>query len=111
MGFGLRGEMLAGAEADLEPELVGWNRKEPLRMEAAALRELDAQLRQQAREQVALAGTQSPPAASAVEDPAPGIGARLRRVPQAKAERSCGIRSRRSQEKPPSDSGCRPKWP
>ncbi len=34
-------QMLSGAEADLEPKLGGRNREQPLRVDAAALRQLD----------------------------------------------------------------------
>jgi hypothetical protein len=51
----LLGQMLAGAEADLEPDLGRRNRKEPLRVETPVLRQVDRELGQQAREEVALA--------------------------------------------------------
>ena len=37
----LLGQVLAGAEADLEPKLGGRHRKQPLRIEAALLRQVD----------------------------------------------------------------------
>jgi hypothetical protein len=36
------GQVLAGAEADLEPKLGRRNREEPVRVETAALRQVDA---------------------------------------------------------------------
>lgn len=107
----LLGKVLAGAEADLEPKLGRRNGEEALRIETALLREIDPQLGQQRREEIALAGPQAPAAAPAVEDAPPCVGTRLRRIRQAKAERRLGTRSTRSQEKPPSASGWRPKWP
>ncbi|HKF72187.1 MAG TPA: hypothetical protein VKB68_10580 [Stellaceae bacterium] len=41
----LRGQLLAGAEADFEPDLVRRDRKQPQRIETAVLRELDPELR------------------------------------------------------------------
>ena len=104
--------MLAGAEADLEPEIALRRREEGLRIEAAALRQREAQGGQQIAQQIALAGPQLPAAAPAIDD-APALRGLCRRflVDQAKADFSCGTRSSRSQEKPPSGSGARPKWP
>src|SRR5262249_36010202 len=77
-GRRLLGQMLPGTEANLEPELNGSNREEVLQVEAAVRRQIDTELRQQAREQVALAWTQPPAAAPAVEDSPSRVGDRLR---------------------------------
>jgi hypothetical protein len=37
----LLGQVLSGAETDLEPKLGGRDREQPLRVDAAALRQLD----------------------------------------------------------------------
>ena len=80
--------------------------------ELAVLRQFDAQFRQQACEPVALAASQPAAAAPPVKQSLLALGARLRQYrPQAKAARRRGARSMRSQEKPPSGSGGRPKWP
>jgi hypothetical protein len=68
---GLLGQMLTGAEADLEPDLGERNGKEPLRVNPPVFRQIDGELRQEAREQVALARPQLAAAAPAIEDSAP----------------------------------------
>jgi hypothetical protein len=108
MGRGLGCQVLAAAEADLEPEVVDGRAEERARIERAALRQGDPDRGQQMLEERGLPGAKRPAAAPAV-DPA------LRRLGQGslrqKARLRFGARSVFSQEKPPSASGGRPKWP
>ena len=106
MRAGLRGEMLAAAEADLEPE-----RSARVREGRERIARIDAQPRQKRADQLVLRRPQPLALAAAVERArgvAPGRG---RPVRQDSAERSVSTRSVRSHEKPPSASGLRPKWP
>ena len=106
MRAGLRGEMLAAAEADLEPE-----RSARVRERRERIARIDAQPRQKRAEQLVLRRPQPLALAAAVER-ARGVAlGRGRPVRQDSAERSVSTRSVRSHEKPPSASGLRPKWP
>jgi hypothetical protein len=104
-GLGLPGDMLAGAEADLEPK----------RGRRQRLAGIEQQARQQFVDEPALAGTQAPADTPAIEVAPPGgqvAGGRgSAGVAQWKAAVRSSTRSSRSQEKPPSASGLRPKWP
>ena len=106
-------QMLAAAEADLEPErpAVGEERLERERPPLRVLGGRDAgepQPRQELGEQPLLARLQ-PLAVPAPVELAPG--ARALRAGAHTARRSASPRSVRSQEKPPSLSGARPKCP
>ena len=105
MRAGLRGEMLAAAEADLEPE-----RSARVREGRERIARIDAQPRQKRAEQLVLRRPQPLALAAAVER-ARGVARPGRPVRQDSAERSVSTRSVRSHEKPPSASGLRPKWP
>lgn len=112
MGLGLASQMLAGAEADLEPDLGGGLREKAGGIKGVLLGEVDLEAGQQAREEITLARAEAAAAAPAIDDP-PSLRAVVRGAlaAQAKAKRNSGTRSRRSQENPPSASGARPKWP
>ena len=136
-GARLGGEMLAAAEADLEDDRrpVGERSEQRLRLDRPGFGQ--AQARQERRDQVLLALAEGFSLAPAVEgavrrrpsmrrrahrsfcgEGGPSL-ARLCRVGlsrqgerrYASADLSCGTRSVRSQEKPPSFCGARPKWP
>ena len=102
---GLRCQMLAGAEADLEGDRLGRRGERCGRVEMPCFRQRDGEPRQQRRQQVLLSRAKLAAAAAAIKD-APAE----RRFAQ-KAPRSALTRSSCSQEKPPSGSGGRPKWP
>ena len=71
----LPGEMLAAAEADLEPDLARRRREEARRIDGGlAIRQRDLQLRQQRVEESGAPGAQLAPAATAeaVDQPNPG---------------------------------------
>jgi hypothetical protein len=102
-------EMLATAETDLEPNRGSRGTEESICIEATRCWEVYRQPRQQFVDEGLLSGTQSPPAAAA-EDLMTPLRLAAGFVPQ-KARRSSSTRSSRSQEKPPSGSGRRPKWP
>ena len=111
--------MLAAAKADLEDDRrpVGKRSEQRLRLDRPGFGQ--AQARQERRDEVLLALAEGFSLAPAVE----GAVRRLtrsafpRRPPRqgerryASADLSCGTRSVRSQEKPPSFCGARPKWP
>ena len=101
-------EMLAAAETDFEPNRGSRGTEEGVRIEVTRCREVHRQPRQQFVDEGLLSGTQSPPAAAAEDLMAPfRLGTRYAQ----KARRSSSTRSSLSQEKPPSGSGWRPKWP
>ena len=108
-------QMLAGAEADLEPIAALGGAEQRRRVERRGGRQIDRQTRQRLVEQTLLGGAQRPAAPAAVEalvDAALGwSGGRPGAGAQANAARSGVTRSVRSQLKPPSGSGARPKWP
>jgi hypothetical protein len=116
MPRGLPGEMLAAAEADLEPDIGGrsWEQGREIEPLARPGRR-DAQLRQEMGEQPLLAGSKTPAAPPSIELQPLGLflsGHRHGRLDLAQTARSKGsTRSSFSQEKPPSGSGARPKWP
>src|SRR6516162_8711842 len=107
MRRGLGGQVLAGAEADLEPDPIHWGRKERLGRERARGRQRETQAREQPLPERLLAGPQLAAAAAAIDE------ALLRRrgFGAQKARRNSSTRSSRSHEKPPSGSGLRPKCP
>jgi hypothetical protein len=103
----LCGEMLAPAEADLEPDLVNRRMKECAGFERAGIGQRDSEPRQQSFQQVLLARAQLAAAPATIEKPL----LRALLLGAQNARRSSSTRSSRSQEKPPSASGGRPKWP
>ena len=107
MGRGLPGQMLAAAEADLEPDILDVSVEQlPRIVERPGF---GADSGQNRLDQPRLTGAQRRSLAPAVELAPP-----LRMVAgglQASARRSSSDRSTRSQENPPSASGGRPKWP
>ena len=116
---GLPGEMVARAEADLEPDLRDGGGKQRGRMEAfAGIGQGDRHGGQLVFEQLGARGAQGPPLAPAVKPPNPAVAPSVVAVRQRavrydapKADFNAATRSVRSQEKPPSASGARPKWP
>jgi hypothetical protein len=102
---GLRRQMLAGAKADLERDRLGRRGEQRGRVEAPLRRQRDGEPRQQRRQQVLLSRAELAAAAAAIKD------APAERLFAQKAPRSALTRSSCSQEKPPSGSGGRPKWP
>jgi hypothetical protein len=103
----LRRQMLAGAEADLEPDRLDRAIEQPTRIDRPLARQFDPQPRQQRVEKLALSRAELAAATAAVQErPARAVAG----IAQNTA-RSCGTRSRRSHEKPPSASGARPKCP
>ena len=108
MGGRLRREVLAGTEADLEPQRRRRGAEQALRIEPLAFRrQRHRQRRQQLVEQRSAARPQLAAVAPAVE----GRRRRVGRPGQWKADLRLSTRSSRSQEKPPSASAGRPKWP
>jgi hypothetical protein len=101
-----RREVLARAEADLEPHLRGRVGEEGARVEAGrrCVLEIDQKLGQQPLDQGLTRRPRRLAAAPAVEGLAPPPVAQS-------APRIASARSVFSQEKPPSGSGARPKWP
>ena len=108
MGRGLPGKVLAAAEADLQPDILDVA-EQALRLLERAHARLDAQSGEQVLDQPRLAGAQRRTLAPAIEL-APVLGVVIGRD-QVRARLSSPERSTRSQEKPPSASGGRPKWP
>ena len=104
MGGRLPGEMLARAEADLEPERG-----------CKGSRGIEAQPRQQLLHQPLLPGPETPAGPPAIEVALAGFRPRFRVGPRDAAQLMAAFsslaRSTFSQEKPPSASGVRPKWP
>ena len=96
----LGGEMFAAAETNFEPYRVGLVIEQGRRIESRLGG--DQQSRQQRIDQRLAAPAQPLAVTPPVELPVP--------YQQSAAFRS-STRSRRSQEKPPSASGARPKWP
>src|SRR5690348_3948234 len=64
---GLSDQMLAGAEADFEPYRAAFRAKKAPRVERFALRQADAETRQESGDERASAGTQSPAAPPAIK--------------------------------------------
>ena len=106
--FGQLREMLAAAETDLEPNRGACGTEQGSDVEVTRCREVYRQPRQQFIDEGLLSRTQSPPAAAAEDLMTP---LRLAARCAQKARRSSSTRSSLSQEKPPSGSGRRPKWP
>ena len=109
------GQMLAAAEADLEPEFAGANGRTGSRPRA---RPVDLEPRQQFGHEPRVIGAQRLALAAPVERPTldrVGRGVRLRSAPSSRHDQArranWSARSVFSQEKPPSASGARPKWP
>ena len=108
-------EMLAAAEADFQPHILRgrpeqrreWLRRGPV--------EIQFQARQCCSQQVLLAGGKSATDVTTIDEPA--LYYRLARIGpavgcnQLSASLIGSTRSSFSQEKPPSASGLRPKWP
>ena len=107
----LRGEMLARAEADLEPQrtLIILGVAEQRRRVDRSGRG-DADRRQQRLDEIGLTGAELVPLTAPIET-AEGGGAGCVIGGQATAALSLSTRSSFSQLKPPSASGVRPKWP
>ena len=110
MSLRLGDQMLAAAEADLEPKLARLERKQ--RRSGFERRRIDLKRRQALGDQARMMRAQRLALAAPVKG-----AARLRfadAVPATaltRAQRSWSARSVFSQEKPPSASGSRPKWP
>jgi len=105
---GLCRQVLARPEAELEPYRLHRCGKKAARLEQTFSRHIEAELRQKRCEEFALRGPQLTAVATAVDDP------RVRRIDGGRAcvqnaARNSVTRSSRSQEKPPSASGVRPK--
>src|SRR5690349_20639528 len=107
MRCGLRREMLARAEADLERDRVDWAIEDRSGGQRSGRRERDAEARETPLPQRLLTRPQLAATAAAIDE---ALRARLG-VGAQKARRSSSTRSSRSHEKPPSGSGARPKWP
>jgi hypothetical protein len=100
--------MLAGAEPDFEPDRATRGAEEGTDVETTRFRNIYCQLRQRCVDAGLLPRAQRPPAAPA-EDVLTTL--RLAAGASQKARRNSSARSSLSQEKPPSGSGGRPKWP
>lgn len=120
----LPGQVLAGAEADLQPERRGPRLEEAGEVERGGFGQGDRQTWQQALDQGLAAPAQLAAVAPAVElclvlgrgvlgrgSGSRGFALGRSEAQRLKAERRSSTRSSRSQEKPPSGSGARPKWP
>jgi hypothetical protein len=125
MRFGLRNQILAAAESDLEPHIVERNREQAHEFARRRHVEVECEARQQIFKQPRLMRTQTMTLAAA-EEAAPEFrlfisgrhGAAITRGTIARrdgcqetAPRIASTRSVFSQENPPSGSGERPKWP
>ena len=108
MPFGLLRQMLAAAEADLKPYRSPRGAEQNAGIETAGRRNSHGKLGQQSRNEGLLSGAKRPSPATTEEE---SRGLRLRRGSRQKLRRSSSARSSLSQEKPPSGSACRPKWP
>ena len=117
----LRDQMLAAAEADLEPDFA--RRKCEQGLARGERRDIHFEPRQQLRDEARVMGAQRLAPAAAINSAAPvraglgGVGFAARRERRQDGSRdyarprNCSARSVFSQEKPPSASGVRPKWP
>jgi hypothetical protein len=103
----LGNQVLTAAEADLQPDRINRAGKQRLKIGRRRRRDIDAQARQQRGEQFRLAGAQPFALAPAVERAGTGFAL----LAQLTARFRLAARSVCSQEKPPSRSGARPKWP
>jgi hypothetical protein len=110
LASGLRRQMLAAAESKLEPDGFDWRVEQSAGLESSVFREVEAQTGKQRRQELALPGPQLAAAAAAIDDPLAGF-ARFGGDRPQNAALSSLTRSSRSQEKPPSASGVRPKCP
>ena len=106
MAFGLLRQMLAAAETDLKPYWSPRGAEQNVGIEAARRLNSYRKPRQQSRDEGLLPPAKRPSAATA-ENEQGGLRAKNRQ----KMRRSSSTRSSFSQEKPPSGSACRPKWP
>jgi len=104
MPFGLLRQMLAAAEADLQPYRSPRGAEQSAGIEADRRRNSHSKPRQQPIDEGLLPGTKRP-APAAAENEQRGLRAKNRQ----KMRRSSSTRSSFSQEKPPSGSACRPK--
>jgi hypothetical protein len=108
MGGGLGREMLAAAEADLQPQRGGRRIEAAAGIEGGAcLGKRQGERRQPLLEQAAAPRPQPAAVAPAIEVRPLAAGG----LAQWSADFSPSTRSSRSQEKPPSASAGRPKWP
>src|SRR3546814_6156972 len=103
-------KMLAAAESHFEPEIAGRTAEQPRGIEPPAPRQNNTRLRQQFGEGAPAPRPEGPAATPSVERPARTLR-RCSAGNQVSAALSGSTRSVRSQEKPPSGSGARPKWP
>ena len=113
MGAGLRRQVLAGAEAHFQPNVGHRSVKNGRQVEpAAAFRRRHPQARQQVPQQFlpALAQPVAAPPAVPAGPVVAGLRAAAGQLPPKMDLRS-STSPVRSQEKPPSESGGRPKWP
>lgn len=104
MGLGLGEQMLAAAEADLQPDFA-WAFREQ-RAGVGDWRRSDLQPRQTLGDQRGMMGAERLAAAAPIEGAPRCFGAGVR---QETRPRNLSPRSVFSQEKPPSESGWRPK--
>jgi len=107
VGGRLGRKVLATAEADLQPEAAVAG-KTSLEVDLPLVGDGEVQLRQALGQQALAPGAQPVPVAPAVEQ-ALGCPALLAVILAQNAPRRASTRSVRSQEKPPSGSGARPK--
>jgi hypothetical protein len=131
MGSGLRNQIFAAAEADFEPDRIDRRRKQLREIRRRRLLESERKPRQQRLHQRSVVRPQRVALTAAEEGAVTKTGGVVTRhltikprscrqagvdrtagqVSQVAARRSASTRSVRSQEKPPSGSGARPKWP
>ena len=107
-------QVLAGAEADLEPDVAHRPVEQGGRIERPVAGQRDREMRQKIGDEPLPTRAQRT-ALSAAEEATlrlvAGGRADGRSLAQENAAASSSTRSRRSHEKPPSGSGGRPKWP
>lgn len=111
VSLGLSGKMFAAAEPDFEPKILNRAGKQGLHVHGLIIgRQLQPKARQEIVDQGLAAGTQFVPPPPAVE-PRFVLNISVAGQLAPKADFKSSTRSVRSQEKPPSSSGERPKWP
>ena len=114
IGARLGGEVLAGAETDLEPDVAHRPVEQDARIERPVARQRDREMRQKIGDEplpTRAQRTALPAAEEATLRLVAGGPAGRRSLAQENAATSSSTKSRRSHEKPPSGSGGRPKWP
>ena len=110
MGCGLMGEMFAAAEADLEPDLIDIA-EQGLRVYPPVPKR-NGDPRKEGLHQIRLTRLQGLALGAPINVAARAVGFAAQGVPsQRTAAAILSARSVFSQEKPPSESGVRPKWP